>query len=106
MTSPPIPAGNITAADLLGEVGAARRDIQAVMTKVEVMDARHTVTSAAVADHELRLRVVEGLVPSDLPSRIRALERWQWKAIGALAVVAIIVGIVSGYLGGLLEHAH
>lgn len=106
MTSPAIPIGQVTAADLMGEVSAARRDIQGVLTRVEVMDTRHGTVSAHVADLELRMRVVEAAMPESLKSRLGQLERWQWKAAGAMAAVAIVVGLLAGWIGTLLGRLH
>lgn len=106
MSSPLIPPGQITAVDLFSVLEATRRDIQNVLTRVEVLDDRYVRTNGDIHELDGRLRVVEGKIPDGLTARLRALERWQWKAVGALAVVAIAVGVLSGWLGSVLGHAH
>lgn len=106
MTSPTIPTGQITAADLFAEVSATRREVAAALTQIQVMETRHAAINGDVTDHESRLRVLEGLVPIDLSRRLVSLERWQWKAAGAIAAVAIIFGALAGYLASLATHGH
>lgn len=106
MTSPVIATGQVTAADLFSEVTAARRDISNVLTKVEVMDARHGAINAVVADHETRLRAVEGKVPDGLIGRLVSVEKWQLRAGAIIGFIALVVGVVSGYLSAILTHVH
>lgn len=106
MTSPPILTGQVTAADVLTEIGAARRDITTVLTKVEVLDDRYGRVLAQLGDHETRIRLLDDEMPKQLATRLLALERFQWKALGALVVVGIVVGVVAGWLGSLLTHIH
>lgn len=106
MTSPTIPSGAITAADLYGEVSATRRDMATVLTKVEVMNARHTVVSAQVIDHETRLRTLELSAPDNARARLTAVERWQWRAAGIVSAFAVLGGVVAGLLEALIGHIH
>lgn len=62
-----------------------------------------------VADHESRLRSLEGATDvehrvSDHETRLRMIEQWRWKFAGALLVVSVVasavVGVVARYLTG------
>lgn len=97
-------SGQVTAADVLSELGAARRDIATVITKVEVLDDRYGRVLAQLADHETRIRGVQDELPKQLAPRLLALERFQWKLLGALVVIGLVVGVVAGWLGSLLAH--
>lgn len=99
-----IPTGSVTAADLFGEVTAARREIALVLSQVAVIDARHLTLTGQLGDHETRLRTVEDKVPDQLKPRLVSVERWQWKASAIIAACALVAGLLSGYLGFLLGH--
>lgn len=104
MTVPPIAPGQVTAADLYGEVTAARRDMATMLTKVEVMDDRYARHGMELTDHENRIRAIEASAVPKAGERLGALERWQWRQSGILAVLAVLAGIASGYLEQLLSH--
>ena len=106
MTSPTIPSGQVTAADLFSEVTAARREIGQVLSHVAVMDARYQAMTMQLADHETRIRLTESKIPDNLQTRLGGVERWQWKAAAVIATLAAIAGLLSGYLGFLLGHFH
>lgn len=106
MTMPLIPPGQITAADVLVETSAIRRDVAQVLTRVEVIDARDSSHAAQLADHEARIRTVEHELPAHLSARLAGVERWQWRAGGVIAALAAIAGLLGSLLGSLLAHAH
>lgn len=105
MTSPPIPSGTVTAADLFGEVTAVRRDVAALLGTVGIIDARYQAQAGQLADHESRIRTAEARLPDNLMTRLAAVERWQWKAAAVIATLAAVAGLLSGYVGFLLGHA-
>lgn len=106
MTSPPIPSGQVTAADLFSEITAARREIGQVLGQVAVIDARYQVMTVQLADHETRIRAAEGRLPDNLITRLAGVEKWQWKAAAVISTLAAVAGLLSGYLGFLLGHFH
>lgn len=104
MSDGQIQPGTVTAADLYGAVEATRREVGQILTKVEVMDDRHSRFMAQVADHETRLRNTEAAIPNRLIDRLVALEHWQWRATGVVSVIAVLSGVVAGFLTALLAH--
>lgn len=104
MTSPHIPSGTVTAADLFGEVTAVRRDVAEVLGKVGIIDARYQAVAGQLADHESRIRTVEARMPDNLIPRLTSLERWQWKAAAVISTLAAVAGLLGGYMGFLLGH--
>lgn len=106
MTGVPVQTGQVTAADLYGEVTAARRDIQNVLTKVEVMGSQNVTMAGQLADHEARIRLLDDRIPDHAAARLTAVERWQWRAAGAIGILAIIAGVISGWLASVLTHVH
>jgi hypothetical protein len=104
MSEGQIPSGTVTAADLYGAVEATRREVGQILTKVEVIDDRHSRVVVTVTDHETRIRALEGLVPVRLPDRIISLERWQWRAGGVVAAFAVLGGLVAGLIEALVAH--
>lgn len=104
MTVPPIVPGQVTAADLYGEVTAARRDMATMLTKVEVMDDRYARHGMELTDHENRLRALEASAVPKGGERLASVEKWQWRTGGMLAVLAILAGIVAGFLEQLVNH--
>jgi hypothetical protein len=105
MATPLIPPGQVTAADVFSEVSAIRRDVGQVLIKVEVIDSRHSVYTAQLADHEARIRAVEQQVPAQLAARLISVERWQWRAGGVVAALAVIAGLLGSLLGTLIAHS-
>ena len=105
MTTPLIPPGQVTAADVLAETSAIRRDVGQVLIRVEVIDARHAAYGAQLADHEARIRVSEQRIPELLSARLAKVERWQWRAGGFVAALAAIAGLLGSLLGTLISHA-
>lgn len=65
---------------ILNELSQMRRDGQTMLEKV----IRIEETVKDVGDHEARIRVLEAELPDDAKSRITALEKWRWTAMGAL----------------------
>lgn len=106
MTSPTIQPGAVTAADLYAEVSAARREIGAMLTKIEVMDARHLNMSATVIDHEGRLRTREAAAVPNAAARLETVERWQARASAVCATLGVLAGVLSGWITSLIVHAH
>lgn len=106
MSTPLIPPGQVTAADVLVEMSAVRRDVGQVLTRVEVIDTRGAVQAAQLADHEARIRQVEQRIPQHLSGRLAGVERWQWRAGGIVAALAAVAGLLGSLLGSLLSHAH
>jgi len=106
MTTPLIPPGQITAADVLADTSAIRREVAQVLTRVEVIDARDSGHAAQLADHEARIRAVEHQLPLQLAGRLVNVERWQWRAGGIVAALAAAAGLLGSLLGSLLAHAH
>jgi hypothetical protein len=82
-----LPAGVITMADLYRELTGMRADVARALTRIEVIDTRNGDADKLHADHE---------------ARIRALEQFRYKLLGA----AVVIGGASGYVGYLLGHAH
>lgn len=101
-----IQTGSVTAADLFGEVTAARREIGQVLSKVEVVSATQLTLAAQMNDHEIRIRSLDDQVPDSLTTRLVSVERWQWKASAIISAIALAAGLASGYLGFLLGHVH
>jgi Na+/phosphate symporter len=106
MSTPLIPPGQVTAADLLAETTAIRRDVAHLLVKVEVIDARDNAHATQLADHEVRLRTVERQIPEQLVARLASIERWQWRAGGVVAALAAVSGLLGSLLGSLIAHAH
>lgn len=106
MTTPLIPPGQVTAADVLAATSEIRRDVAQVLTRVEVIDARDTSHAAQLADHEARIRLVEHQMPEHLTARLVGVERWQWRAGGVVAALAAVAGLLGSLLGSLIAHAH
>jgi len=106
MTTPLIPPGQVTAADVLAETSAIRRDVAQVLTRVEVIDTRDSNHAAQLADHEARIRAVEHQLPLQLAGRLVNVERWQWRAGGIVAALAAAAGLLGSLLGSMLAHAH
>ena len=77
--------GSVTIADLYRELIGMRNDINKALTRIEVLDTRHTDIDQLGRDHE---------------SRLRALERFRY----TLAGMAVLGGAASGYIGYLLGH--
>lgn len=105
MTTPLIPPGQITAADVLADTSAIRREVGQVLTKVEVIEARHVAYAAQLADHETRIRATESRIPELLSRRLAKIERWQWRAGGFVAALAAVAGLLGSLLGTLIAHA-
>lgn len=106
MSTFPLPERPVTGWDLMAEVSATRREVGAVLTRVEVMDARQQLAAAQQADIETRLRAVQDAIPDRLDARLTAVERWQWRTGGAIAAVGVVFGLLGGLLGTLLSHVH
>jgi hypothetical protein len=106
MASPPIPTGQITAADLFGEMSAVRREVSAMLGRVDVLYYQHGDMSKVVADHESRLRVLSDKVPPDIAQRLAAVEKWQIKATVMASGVAAAVSLVVEYVVSLVAHMH
>lgn len=100
----PLPDRPVTGWDLMTEVTAVRRDVSVVLTKVEVMTATQQLASAQMQDIETRLRLLQAAVPDQLGPRLTAVERWQWRTTGAVSAVALVFGLLGGYLGTILGH--
>jgi hypothetical protein len=83
-----LPAGQVTIADLYRELVGMRTDVARALTRIEVIDARNTSADNLDRDHE---------------SRIRALEAFRWKMAGIAVVLAIIFGLLSGYLSNAIR---
>lgn len=80
--------GQVTIADLYRELTGMRQDIGRALTRIEVMDARTADADRLHTDHE---------------ARIRSLEAFKWKLAGAVTVLAMIAGVVSG---AVAAHLH
>lgn len=106
MTSPAIPTGAVTAADLFAQVSAARQDLTLILTKVEVMSDRHDRMNRDLADVQSRMRALELSTPAKLAERVIALERWQWRAGGIVAAFAVLGGVVAGLLEAVIGRLH
>ncbi len=67
---------------IASDLAAMRADLSRALTRVEVLDAAAKSAETVHGDHETRLR---------------ALERWRWSipTVGALGVIATIVGVVE-----------
>jgi hypothetical protein len=81
---PAAPLGvTITAADIWAELRATRADVSKTLTAVEGLQEKHKDVTRTQDDHE---------------SRIRSLERFQYKLVGAFVVVQIALGILEYFL--------
>lgn len=98
--------GEVTAATLLTAFTDLHRDVSAVLSKVEVIEAGRTADRATLADHEARLRVIQDALPPALETRLIAGEKWRWQVAAVLGVVALVAGLLSGWVSSLLAHAH
>lgn len=90
--------GTVTAADVLRQVEgvgqdlrAARVDLAQVGVTLAVIDTRTQLAATAAADHETRIRVLEG---------------FRAKLLGISIAVSSGTGIATGILGYLLGHLH
>ena len=89
--TPDIPAGMVTAADVVREITAARGELAAANTRLAVIDVRTQSVATSVSDHE---------------GRIRVLEAFRWKLMGVAVTVAVVSGTLSGFIGWALGHVH
>ena len=87
MTSPGLPAGTVTVADLYREMVGMRADVVKALTRIEVLDARNTDADHLHADHEARLRL---------------LETFKWKMIGGMLAIGAVSGGLGAWAGVLL----
>lgn len=82
-----LPAGQIT----IGDLYKVLVDLQGTMSKlaahIERIDGRNQAADALHADHEARIRVMEGAIPTNLEGRITGLERMAWKMVGAFGAI-------------------
>lgn len=77
-----IPAGAVTTADLYRELIGMRSDLVRTMTRLEMADRIHD-------DHEQRLRL---------------LEQFKWKLLGAVVVASAAISVGVSYVGNLVGH--
>lgn len=70
------------------------------------MEAGRRADGERLSDHESRLRVLQDQMPPNLESRLVAGERWRWQVAGGLALLAVVAGVLSGWISELLAHAH
>lgn len=106
MSTPLIPPGQVTAADLLRDTSAIRHDLGELLVKVEVMHSEHTARAAEMADHEARIRAIERQLPQALAGRLAALERWRWRTMGGMSVLAVLGGLAGSIVEWALFHLH
>lgn len=104
MTQPPMIPAQLTADGLLRELVTIRVETQGIALKMEGLLARYETTTADVADHEARLRTMEGRIPRGLTDRLVTLEKWQLRAGAITGFIGLVVGVLSGYLSTLLMH--
>ena len=80
--------GQVTIGDLYREIIAMRTDIARALIRIEVLDTRTGGAETARQDHEIRLRV---------------LEAFKWKLTGIALCVAIVCGLLSGFLTAVIR---
>lgn len=100
-------------------LGFTAQDREVLITvKVQLGYLQETVSNAVgriakLEETRLTSRDIEELMADtdtlreekkDLEVRVTALERWQWKVIGASAAVGAIVGLLFSLLGIVLKH--
>jgi hypothetical protein len=78
-----VPPGSVTTADLYRELVGLRSDLSALAIRFERVAVVNTAAELARADHE---------------TRIRALEAFRWKLIGACVLVSAAAGAAASYL--------
>lgn len=81
--------GLVTVSDLFKVMSDIRTDLSKALTKLEVIDSRNQAADQTQNDHELR---------------IRSLEAFKWKLIGAILIMSTIIGVLAGYIGAGLRH--
>ena len=79
-----IPAGAVTTADLYRELIGMRSDVVRAMTRLEMADRIHS-------DHELRLR---------------SLEQFKWKLLGAVLAGSAAVSAATTWVGLTIGQQH
>jgi hypothetical protein len=75
--------GSVTTADLYRELVGLRGDLSALAIRFERVDVVNTAAEAVHNDHEMRLR---------------ALEAFRWKLIGACLLVSVIAGAAGSFV--------
>lgn len=95
---PDIRPGAVTAADVMHQLGEMGRDLKdagraigAANTRLAVIDERTANAASDLADHE---------------NRIRTLEGFRNKVLGISVVVSMASGAISGLVGYVLGHLH
>ena len=104
MSIPAMSPVSITNDQLYAEIVGLRGDVRGALLRIEVTDAKAGQATAAIADHESRVRVLEAVIPDDLAGRLVAVERWQWRAAGAIAAVGVVAGLLGGWLATIVAH--
>lgn len=93
-----IPSAQVTIGDLYRELVGMRGDLTRSLSKLEVIESRNSDADRLHADHEARIRAVEGALPSSLEGRIMALEKFRWQLVGALVVINVLAVVVEQLL--------
>lgn len=57
-----------------------------------------------VADHEIRLRVIEAAIPTDLEQRLASLENARARIFGLSALIALVSSSAGTWLGLIIAH--
>jgi hypothetical protein len=78
-------------ADVGNQLTAVRGDLAAANTRLAVIDVRTQTTAQASTDHE---------------QRIRQLEAFRGKMLGAAITIGTVSGVASGLIGYVLGHLH
>lgn len=62
------------------------------------VDERLETGQRKMDDHEQRLRHIEAAVPTDIETRVTALEKMAWKMVGAFAAINALAVVIEWIL--------
>lgn len=84
-----MPGGEVTIADLFRVMSEMRTDVGKALERLAVIDMRNHNADGIHADHEARLRAVES---------------FKMKAVGAATAAGIVAGAAGSWIGAALTH--
>jgi hypothetical protein len=89
----------ITLRDVYDEQRHTAEQLAGIGTQLATLttrvDARLDAGQVKMADHESRLRTIEGELPHGLEKRVSGLERFRWQIAGALIVINVVIAIAA-----------
>lgn len=106
MSATELPSAAITIGDLYRELVTIRTDMASMLTETKVIATRAESVTADITDHEGRIRRLEASFPPALASRLASVERWQLRAGAVVSFIALVVGLLSGWISAAILHVH